>query len=159
MGRMTGAKPVIGIGVGFHHAGGGGSASFTSLPPSADGMGAEVALTAVDACRGGKSRPRRAPPRRRRGPAYGTGRELDECCVGPHVLLGHSNGAIRRILVAQQTYLTRTAKRRRRVYRRVLPAPPRHIPLTPGDLHLLGDHELDEERWGLARYGGFRRKS
>ncbi len=130
----------------FHHVGG-GSASFHPLRRALTNMGAEVALTAVT--RPGRE-PRRDEPRHVDAETCvrALGDELDELLWRPHVLLGHSMGAILAYLVAQRR-ISRGLRAPEAVIVASCRAP--HLPAPLGDLHLLGDHELAAE---LARYGG-----
>ena len=129
----------------FHHAGG-GSASFHPLRRALAALGAEVALTTVK-LPGRESR--RDEPRYVDADACvrALADELDDLLSRPHVLLGHSMGALLAYLLAQQRIS------------RGLSAPEAVIvvahraPQLPGpvhDLHLVDDHELAAE---LARYG------
>jgi surfactin synthase thioesterase subunit len=127
----------------FHHAGG-GAASFHPLRRALTNMGAEVALTAVT-LPGRESR--RDEPRHVDAETcvQALADELDHLLRRPHVLLGHSMGAILAYLLAQQRI-----SRGMRAPEAVIVAPCRapHLPAPLADLHLLGDHELATE---LAR--------
>ena len=130
----------------FHHAGG-GSASFHPLRRALAALGAKVALTTV-----------KLPGRdsRRDEPRYvdadacvrALADELDGLLSRPHVLLGHSMGALLAYSLAQQR-ISRGLCAPEAVIVASDRAPhllgPRH------DLHLDDDHELAAE---LARYGG-----
>ncbi|MDT5363992.1 MAG: hypothetical protein QOC69_5754, partial [Mycobacterium sp.] len=84
----------------FHHAGG-GSASFHPLRRALTDMGAEVALTAVT-LPGRESRRDETRHVDAETCVRALADELDELLRRPHVLLGHSMGAILAYLVAQQ---------------------------------------------------------
>jgi surfactin synthase thioesterase subunit len=130
----------------FHHAGG-GAASFHPLRLALADMAVEVAFTAVS-LPGRESR--RDEPRHVDAETcvQALGDELDEVLRRPHILLGHSMGAILVYLLAQQRI-----SRGLRVAEAVIIASCRapHLPAPRVDLHLLDDHALATE---LARYGG-----
>ena len=130
----------------FHHAGG-GSASFHPLRRALAEIGAEVAFTAVT-LPGRESR--RDEPRHVDAETCvrALADELDELLRRPHVLLGHSMGAILAYLLAQQR-ISRGLRAPEAVIVASCRAP--HLPAPLADLHLLGDHELATD---LARYGG-----
>ena len=130
----------------FHHAGG-GAASFHPLRRALADIGAEVAFTAVT-LPGRESR--RDEPRHVDAETCvrALGRELDELLRRPHVLLGHSMGAILAYLLAQQR-ISRGQRAPEAVIVASCRAP--HLPPPVLDLQLLGDYELAIE---LARYGG-----
>lgn len=130
----------------FHHAGG-GSASFHPLHRSLAKMGADLAFTAV-------TLPGRES--RREEPRYvdaarcvrDLADELDDLLTGPHVLLGHSMGA----LLAHRLAQLRIAHGRRAPEAVVVAgcrAP--HLPPPLHDLHTAGDRELAAK---LVSYGG-----
>jgi surfactin synthase thioesterase subunit len=110
-------------------------------------MGAEVALTAVT-LPGRESRRDETRHVDAETCVRALADELDELLRRPHVLLGHSMGAILAYLVAQQR-ISRGLRAPEAVIVASCRAP--HLPAPLGDLHLLGDHELAAE---LVRYGG-----
>ena len=130
----------------FHHAGG-GSASFHPLRRTLATLGANVALTTV-----------KLPGRESRHdePRYvdaevcvrALADELDGLLSRPHVLLGHSMGALLAYSLAQQR-ISRGLCAPKAVIVASYRAP--HLPGPLHDLHLVDDHELAAE---LARYGG-----
>ena len=130
----------------FHHAGG-GSASFHPLRRALAAVGAKVALTTVK-LPGRESR--RDEPRYVDADACvrALADELDGLLSRPHVLLGHSMGALLAYSLAQQRIS-------RGLYapEAVIVASYRasHLPGPLHDLHLVDDNELAAE---LARYGG-----
>ena len=129
----------------FHHAGG-GAASFHPLRRALADIGAEVAFTAVT-LPGRESR--RDEPRHVDAETCvrALGGELDELLRRPHVLLGHSMGAILAYLLAQQR-ISRGLRAPEAVIVASCRAP--HLPPPLLDLQLLSDHELATK---LARYG------
>ena len=130
----------------FHHAGG-GSASFHPLRPALAALGAEAALTTL-----------KLPGRESRGdePRYVDAdacvralvEELDDLLSRPHVLLGHSMGALLAYSLAQQR-ISRGLCAPEAVIVAAYRAP--HLRGPMHDLHLADDNELAAE---LARYGG-----
>ena len=130
----------------FHHAGG-GSASFHPLRRALAALGVEATLTTV-----------KLPGRESRGeePRYvdadacvrGLADELDDLLSRPHVLLGHSMGALLAYSLAQQR-ISRGLCAPEAVIVAAYRAP--HLRAPMHDLHLGDDHELAAE---LARYGG-----
>ena len=130
----------------LHHAGG-GAASFHPLRRALAEIGAEVAFTAVT-LPGRESR--RDEPRHVDAETCvrALADELEELLCKPHVLLGHSMGAILAYLLAQQR-ISRGLRAPEAVIVASCRAP--HLPAPLVDLHLLDDHELATE---LARYGG-----
>ena len=130
----------------FHHAGG-GSASFHPLRRALAAMGVEATLTTV-----------KLPGRESRcdEPRYvdadacvrGLADELDDLLSRPHVLLGHSMGALLAYSLAQQR-ISRGLCAPEAVIVAAYRAP--HLRAPMHDLHLGDDHELAAE---LARYGG-----
>lgn len=130
----------------FHHAGG-GAASFHPLRKALDDISADVTLTAV-------TLPGRES--RRDEPRYTDATkcvrdladELDDLLLRPHVLLGHSMGALLAYRVAQLR-----VSRGQRAPEAVLVAScraPNHPPPLH-DLQLSSDQQLASE---LFRYGG-----
>ena len=130
----------------FHHAGG-GSASFHPLRRALAAMGTEVAVTTVK-LPGRESR--RGEPRYVDADACVRALvvELDELLSRPHVLLGHSMGAMLAYSLAQQR-ISRGLSAPEAVIVAAYRAP--HLPAPLPDLHLADDNEL---AWELARYGG-----
>ena len=130
----------------FHHAGG-GSASFHPLRRALATIGVEVTLTTV-----------KLPGRESRWdePRYvdaeacirGIADELDDLLSRPHILLGHSMGAILAYSLAQQR-IARGQRGPEAVIVAAYRAPQLWGPMQ--DLHLGDDHQLAAE---LARYGG-----
>jgi len=130
----------------FHHAGG-GAASFHPLRRALAVMGVEVKLTTVILPgRGSRS----DEPRYVDADACvrGLADELDDLLSRPHVLLGHSMGAVLAYSLAQQR-IARGLRAPEAVIVAAYFAPHLHGPVH--DLHLGEDHELAME---LARYGG-----
>lgn len=130
----------------FHHAGG-GAASFHPLRRALADSGAGLAFTAVT-LPGRESR--RDEPRHVDAETCvrALGDELDELLRRPHILLGHSMGAILAYLLAQQR-ISRGLRAPEAVIVASCRAP--HLPSPRLDLQLLDDYELAIE---LARYGG-----
>jgi surfactin synthase thioesterase subunit len=130
----------------FHHAGG-GSASFHPLRRALAAMGVELTLTTV-----------KLPGRESRygEPRYvdadacvrGLADELDDLLSRPHVLLGHSMGAMLAYSLAQHR-ISRGLRAPEAVIVAACPAPGLSGPMD--ELHLGDDHRLASE---LARYGG-----
>jgi surfactin synthase thioesterase subunit len=130
----------------FHHAGG-GSASFHPLRRALAAKGLEVTLTTV-----------KLPGRESRcnEPRYvdadacvrGLADELDDVLSRPHILLGHSMGALLAYSLAQQR-ISRGLRAPEAVIVAAHFAP--HLHGSIDDIHLGDDHELAAE---LARYGG-----
>ncbi|MGE5696233.1 MAG: thioesterase II family protein [Candidatus Sericytochromatia bacterium] len=130
----------------FHHAGG-GSASFHPLRRALAAVGVEVTLTTVT-----------LPGRESRcdEPRYvdadacvrGLADELDDLLSRPHVLLGHSMGALLAYSLAQHG-ISRGRRAPAAVIVAACSAP--HLRGPMHHLHLGDDHEL---AMGLARYGG-----
>jgi surfactin synthase thioesterase subunit len=130
----------------FPHAGG-GSASFHPLRRALAAMGFEVTLTTV-----------KLPGRESRchEPRYvdadacvrGLAEELDDLLSRPHVLLGHSMGALLAYSLAQQR-ISCALGAPEAVIVAAYRAPQLRTPVH--DLHLGDDHELAAE---LVRYGG-----
>jgi surfactin synthase thioesterase subunit len=115
----------------FHHAGG-GSASFHPLRRALAAIGVAVTLTTV-----------KLPGRESR---YAEPR--DDLLSRPHILLGHSMGAMLAYSAAQQR-ISRGLRAPEAVIIAANHAP--HVCGPAYDLHLGDDHELATE---LARYGG-----
>ena len=130
----------------FHHAGG-GAASFHPLRRALAVMGVEVKLTTVILPgRGSRSdEPRYVDAE---ACVRGLADELDDLLSRPHVLLGHSMGAVLAYSLAQQR-IARGLRAPEAVIVAAYFAPHLHGPVH--DLHLGEDHELAME---LARYGG-----
>lgn len=130
----------------FHHAGG-GSASFVPLRRTLAALGANVALTTVK-LPGRESR--RDEPRYVDADACvrALADELDGLLSRPHVLLGHSMGALLAYSLAQQR-ISCDLRAPEAVIVASCSAPHLRAPLH--DLHLVDDHELATE---LAPYGG-----
>jgi surfactin synthase thioesterase subunit len=130
----------------FHHAGG-GSASFHPLRRALAALGAKAALTTVK-LPGRESR--RDEPRYIDADACvrALADELDGLLSRPHVLLGHSMGALLAYSLAQQR-ISRGLYAPVAVIVASCRAP--HLPGPLHDLDLVDDHELAVE---LARYGG-----
>ena len=130
----------------FHHAGG-GAASFHPLRRALAVMGVEVKLTTVILPgRGSRSdEPRYVDAE---ACVRGLADELDDLLSRPHVLLGHSMGAVLAYSLAQQR-IARGLRAPEAVIVAAYFAPHLHGPVQ--DLHLGEDHELAME---LARYGG-----
>ena len=130
----------------FHHAGG-GSTSFHLLRRALAAMGVDVTLTTV-----------KLPGRESRydEPRYvdadacvrGLADELDDLLSRPHVLLGHSMGAMLAYSLAQQR-ISRGQRAPEAVIVAAYSAPQLCGPVRV--LHLGDDHELAAE---LARHGG-----
>ena len=134
----------------FHHAGG-GSASFhplrRALATTGISRGVEVTLTTVTLPGRGS---RYDEPRYVDADACvrGIADELGDLLSGPHVLLGHSMGAMLAYSLAQQR-IARGARAPEAVIVAAYPAPHSWGPMH--DLHLGDDQQLAAE---LARYGG-----
>ena len=130
----------------FHHAGG-GSASFHPLRRALAAMGVEVTLTTVT-LPGRESR--RDEPRYVDADACvrALADELDDLLSRPHVLLGHSMGAMLAYSLAQQR-ISRGLRAPEAVIVAAYSAP--HLRGPMHDLHLGDDHQLAAD---LARYGG-----
>jgi surfactin synthase thioesterase subunit len=130
----------------FHHAGG-GSASFHPLRRALAAIGVEVTLTTVK-LPGRESR--YAEPRYVNAGACvrGLAGQLDDLLSRPHVLLGHSMGAILAYALVQQR-ISSGLRAPEAVVVAGYCAPNVRGPVY--DLHLGDDHELATE---LARYGG-----
>jgi surfactin synthase thioesterase subunit len=130
----------------FHHAGG-GSASFHPLRRALAAMGAEVTVTTVKLPGRG---PRSGEPRYVDADACvrGLADELDDLLSRPHVLLGHSMGAILGYSLAQQR-ISLGLRAPEAVIVAAYSAP--HLRGPVHHLHLGDDHQLPVE---LARYGG-----
>jgi surfactin synthase thioesterase subunit len=130
----------------FHHAGG-GSASFHPLRRALAAIGVEVTLTTVK-LPGRESR--YAEPRYVDADASvrGLAGQLDDLLSRPHVLLGHSMGAILAYSLAQQR-ISSGLRAPEAVVVAGCCAP--HVWGPVYDLHLGDDHQLAAE---LARYGG-----
>ncbi len=130
----------------LHHAGG-GSASFHPLRRALASMGLEATITTV-----------KLPGRgsRYHEPRYvdaatcvrGIADELEDRLSRPHVLLGHSMGAMLAYSLAQLR-IARGARAPEAVIVAAYPAP--HLWGPMQDLHLGDDHQLATE---LARHGG-----
>ncbi len=130
----------------FYHAGG-GSASFHPLRRALAAMGVDVTLTTV-----------KLPGRESRSdePRYvdadtcvrGLADELDDLLSRPHILLGHSMGALLAYLLTQQR-ISRGLRAPEAVIVAAYCAP--HLRGPVHHLHLGDDHQLAAE---LARYGG-----
>ena len=129
----------------FHHAGG-GSASFHPLRRALAAHGAEVTPTTVK-LPGRESR--RDEPRFLDADACvrALADELDDLLSRPHVLLGHSMGALLAYSLAQQR-ISRGLGAPEAIIVAACRAP--HLPGPVHDLHLVDDHELAAE---LAGYG------
>jgi len=127
----------------LHHAGGGS----TSFHPLRRAMGADIAMTAV-ILPGRESRLREP----RQVDAHASVRqlsdELDETLRGPHVLLGHSMGAVLAYSLAQHR-ISLGMQAPEAVIVAASPAP--HLPSPLHGLHVLDDHRLAAE---LVQYGG-----
>lgn len=130
----------------FHHAGG-GSASFHPLRRALAALGARVTPTAVN-LPGRESR--RGEPRHADADACvrALAGELAGLLRRPHVLLGHSMGALLAYLLAQHR-ISRGQRAPEAVIVASFRAP--HLPGPLRDLHALDDHQLAAE---LADYGG-----
>ncbi|MET0454832.1 MAG: alpha/beta fold hydrolase [Mycobacterium sp.] len=130
----------------FHHAGG-GAASFHPLRRALATAGVDAHVTAVT-LPGRESR--RTETRHRDGMACVRAMfdELDDVLSRPHVLLGHSMGALLAYFLAQQR-IARALRAPEAVV--VASCRPPHQPPPLIDVLALGDHELAVE---LARYGG-----
>jgi surfactin synthase thioesterase subunit len=130
----------------FHHAGG-GSASFHPLRRALSGMGAEARMTTVT-LPGRESR--RAEPRHvdAESCVAALADELDGQLTRPHVLLGHSMGALLAYALAQQR-ISRGQRPPEAVVVAACRAPQRPAPVQ--DLRLIDDHQLATQ---LASYGG-----
>ena len=130
----------------FHHAGG-GSASFHALRQALADMGADVALQ-VATLPGRESR--RAEPRHVDADScvHALADELEEQLTRPHVLLGHSMGALLAYSLAQQRI-----SRGQRPPEAVIVASCRtpHQPAPAENLQSMDDYQLAVR---LARYGG-----
>lgn len=130
----------------FHHAGG-GAASFHRLRRALAALGGEVVPTAV-------SLPGRDS--RRDEPRYvdadacvsALADELDGLLSRPHVLLGHSMGALLAYFLAQQR-ISRGLRAPEAVI--VASCRPPHLPGPLRDLHMAEDRELAAV---LAQHGG-----
>jgi len=130
----------------FHHAGG-GSASFHPLRRALAAMGVEVTLTTVK-LPGRESRSDEPRSVDADACVRGLADELDDLLCRPHVLLGHSMGALLAYLLAQQR-ISRGLRAPEAVIVAACCAP--HLCGPVHHLHLGDDHQLAAE---LARYGG-----
>ena len=131
----------------FHHAGG-GSASFHPLRRALAALGVEVTLTTVK-LPGRESR--RDEPRYLDADACvrALADELDDLLSRPHVLLGHSMGALLAYSLAQQR-ISRGLSAPEAIIVAACRAP--HLPAhRMHDLHLVDDHELAAELARLRR--------
>lgn len=130
----------------FHHAGG-GAASFHPLRRALAELDTEVVVTAVT-LPGRESR--RDEPRHVDAETCvrALDDELDELLRRPHVLLGHSMGAMLAYLLAQRR-VSRGARAPEAVIVASCRAP--HLPPARLDLQAMSDHELAT---ALARHGG-----
>jgi surfactin synthase thioesterase subunit len=130
----------------FHHAGG-GSASFHALRQALAGMGADVALQ-VATLPGRESR--RAEPRHVDADSCvnALADELEEQLTRPHVLLGHSMGALLAYSVSQKR-ISRGLRPPEAVIVASCRAP--HQPASAENLQSMDDYQLAVR---LARYGG-----
>jgi surfactin synthase thioesterase subunit len=127
----------------LHHAGGGS----TSFHPLRRAMGADIAMTAV--ILPGRESRHREP---RQVDAHASVRqlcdELDETLRGPHVLLGHSMGAMLAYSLAQHRISLGLAAPQAVI---VAASPAPHLPSPLHSLHVLDDRRLAAE---LVQYGG-----
>jgi surfactin synthase thioesterase subunit len=130
----------------FHHAGG-GSASFHALRQALADMGADVALQ-VATLPGRESR--RAEPRHVDADScvHALADELEEQLTRPHVLLGHSMGALLAYSLAQKR-ISRGQRPPEAVIVASCRAP--HQPAPAENLQSTDDYQLAVR---LARYGG-----
>jgi len=130
----------------FHHAGG-GSASFHALRRALADVGADVALR-VATLPGRESR--RAEPRQVDADScvHALADELEEQLTRPHVLLGHSMGALLAYSLAQQR-ISRGLRPPEAVIVASCRAP--HQPAPAENLQSMDDYQLAVR---LARYGG-----
>jgi surfactin synthase thioesterase subunit len=130
----------------FHHAGG-GSASFHSLRQALADVGADVALQ-VATLPGRESR--RAEPRHVDADScvHALADELEEQLTRPHVLLGHSMGALLAYSISQQR-ISRGLRPPEAVIVASCRAP--HQPAPAENLQSMDDYRLAVR---LARYGG-----
>ncbi|HEX2399921.1 MAG TPA: alpha/beta fold hydrolase [Mycobacterium sp.] len=127
----------------LHHAGG-GSASFFPLRRA---LGADIAMTAV-VLPGRESRHREPKHVDARACVRQLSDELGEVLSGPHVLLGHSMGAMLAYLLAQQR-ISVGLRSPEAVIVAACRAP--HLPGALDGLHRLDDRGLVEQ---LAQYRG-----
>jgi surfactin synthase thioesterase subunit len=130
----------------FHHAGG-GSASFHPLRRALADMGAKARIRTVTL----PGRESRRAERRHvdaEGCVAALADELETQLTGPHVLLGHSMGALLAYAVAQQR-ISRGQRPPEAVVVAACRAPQRPAPVQ--DLRLIDDHQLATQ---LAAYGG-----
>jgi len=136
--------------VAFHHAGG-GSASWHPLRRALAETGTDVDF--VTATLPGRES-RRAEPRHAdaRRCVEVLARELDSRLAAPHVLIGHSMGALLAYGVAQQR-ISHGLRPPEAIIVASSRAPHRPGPIQ--DLDLMTDHELAAQ---LARYGGIPRE-
>jgi len=127
----------------LHHAGGGS----TSFHPLRRAMGADIAMTAV-ILPGRESRHREPRQVDAHTSVLQFSDELDETLRGPHVLLGHSMGAMLAYSLAQHR-ISLGLPAPQAVIVAASPAP--HLPSPLHGLHLLDDQRLAAE---LVQYGG-----
>ena len=130
----------------FHHAGG-GSSSFHPLRSALADMGAEAACRVVTLPGRGS---RRAEPRHvdAESCVQALADELDEQLSRPHVLLGHSMGALLAYGLSQQR-ISRGLRPPEALI--VASCRPPHCPAPPLDLQMIDDHRLAAQ---LASCGG-----
>ncbi len=130
----------------FHHAGG-GATSFNPLRRALSAVGASVRLTAVELPGRGA---RRDEPRfvDASDCARSIANELADLLSGPHILLGHSMGALLAYLVAHQRIMVGLTQPQA-VIAAAACAP--HLTGQQYDLDAMDDHEIALE---LASHGG-----